>query len=327
MKKIFIVLLALTICLGLCACNSNVVSSEEVPITLPAVPEPVTIPPQPSGTARENTEPTGETYPWEAEFQEEGYKKFNIGLADQNGDTGTGICWAKSTPMKPARQLNMYYNGDVEDTYWGYPDSDFPSHQIFYGADGSYLEQHFLNNGYYEEGTGIAYWGTTVYTKEIKADGSYWEYQNNEAGITLYSIYTEASGYYVATYYYEDGSIQNKTFNDPVTGDYQFEERTESGTLRKFVLSNSITGELNEQEFYDNGKPKYIKSQNKDFTQMARYDESGYCTYFYQKDAAGELELISDETGKLVSCLRNGEPMDDPALLERNAATYNFRRN
>ena len=344
MKKLFVLLLALMLCAGLCACGGNIPTiaggGEEASVTLPTVtlptiPEPVTIPPQPTEeaevtteAAEESTDPTGETYPWEAEFDETGYQQFQGELSDVNGVmTGTCITWAQNVPWEPARILNVYNNGDIEDTYYGYPDSDVPSHQIIYRADGSYLEQHFLNDGYYNSEEDMFYWGTIVYIKSVQADGSYWEQISNDDGIMIYDIYAEASGYYLETYYFESGSIHKETFNDPATGEYRFEERMTNGLPRKRILSNSVTGDLQEQESYDNGSLKYIKSQNKDFLQELRYDESGFCTYFHQKDASGELELISDETGKLVSYIWNGEAIDDPALLEQSAAVYNFRRN
>jgi len=75
MKKTIAILLLLALCLWLCACGEEVV--------LPAKPAQVQQNENQSAASKseameENAEITGETYLWEAEFNEKDYVKFNV---------------------------------------------------------------------------------------------------------------------------------------------------------------------------------------------------------------------------------------------------------
>ena len=144
----------------------------------------------------ENADPAGEADPWDVEFQEEDYEQFRGQLTDVNGViTGEVITWSETSPFDPARSLNMHSSGDIDDIYYGYPDSAFPSHTYFYGSDGTFIEYHYLDNGYYGEDD-IAYWGTTVYYKIIHPDGSFIEWEGDEQGNSVHDIQVKADGYY-----------------------------------------------------------------------------------------------------------------------------------
>ena len=139
MKKSIAVLLACILCLGLCACsprdvlaNAGILEKEVEPVILPDVPEqiaPSTVPATDetySGT--ETADPTGETYPWEAEFDETGYD-----LLEERFNMGRTITWHKN--FMPYCQVTYYNSGEITDTY-SYP-SGLPSHSYGWETDGS----------------------------------------------------------------------------------------------------------------------------------------------------------------------------------------------
>lgn len=59
--------------------------------------------------------------------------------------------------------------------------------------------------------------------------------------------------------------------------------------------------------------------------QESRYDSEGFVTYVHMKNADYELELLSDENGKLIQAIENGQMIEDPAALEQYVTGYNFR--
>lgn len=317
MKKYVSMLIIFVLCLGLCACGGAVgggiggvgAVDSEISVTLPTIPQQIAVPTQPdteeaqnATEAEESTEPTGETYPWDVEFREEDYTQYQGEMRDASDTiTGTFITWSDTNIREPDRELIMDNSSDIQDIYCGYPNSSLPSHEYFYGADGTYKEFHYLDNGYYDEATNTAYMGTTVYYKVINPDGSYTEYEWDENGNSIHEVRAEADGYYSERLYYENGNMKKYICNDPATGAHR------------------------EEEYFENGKIKYNKYQSPERMEEVRYDEEDYCTYFYCKDSNYELELITDESGKLIKVVEYGTVYENDAIPAWVAGSYNFR--
>lgn len=279
MKRIVAAFVVIAMCL--CGCSTNdILATEE--IVFPEMPTQMsaanlpTIPRDNADLNEETTEavePAGETYPWDKKFPEADYT-----IHKEVFGGGRAFAWMKD--YEKGRQVIYYNNGDVEDTYY-YP-SGFMSHQYWWGADGSYTEFHWLDDGYtgtQEDGTKFTHLGTTVYCKNIAADGSWREFWRSADDVLVLEIYQYSDGRYQENRYYETG------------------ERSKS-------ISNDPTAEIYQEEWYD---------------------EEGFLIYCRVKSAEYELELISDESGKLVRAVENGQSIEDPAALAKFAGDYNFK--
>lgn len=301
MKKIIAYMLALVLCLGLCACGGD---SIEVP-TRPA--ESIVTPTRPQSAAtpedtateaaEETTETTEGRYPWEVEFREEDYVKFNF--TAPNGDKI--VTWREGSVMGMERR-NLYEwadTGIISDTYY-YP-SGYVSHSYTWNPDGSYYESHLLDNGYCDQATGTIYHGTLIYQKGVYPDGTVSEDFFDENGNPARMIAVSPDGIFSDTEYYENGNVKRYVYED-------------------------TAGNYSEQECYEDGMLKYFKTQSPEYTNEEHYDEEGYRTYFYSKDANWEWELVADETGALVKVTENGVAIEDPAIIAQYAQSYNFRR-
>lgn len=302
MKKLIVPLFVFVLCMSLCACGGG---AENI---LPTKPEQLAVPTRPvtgeiqSGedTAEEGTEaiePTGETYPWEAEFREEDYVKFEY--TAPNGDKG--ISWREGSIFGTERR-NIYKwaeSGDIEDCYY-YPSGN-TSHSYSWGTDGSYHEAYFLDNGYIDLENRITHRGTIIYEKNIYPDGTESEHFFDENGYPVRVISKSTDGTYSESCYFENGNMSKSIVNDPVKGEYL------------------------DQEYYENGNLKYSKYTTPEFTQEERCDEEGFRTYYYTKGTDWEQECIADETGKLVKVVENGVVKEDAASLAQYAKDYNFK--
>ena len=292
MKKIIAALLLLILCLGLCACGVG----GKTEVTLPTVPEQISTPTQFDAEdvlndTEESTESTGETYPWEAEFNEEDYGVFQF-----PGQISYRIGGLFG---REVRNIDTSMGDPILDTYY-YPSGN-PSHCYTYYADGTFLETHCLDNGYTDE-NGISYSGAMIYQKIINPDGSWNEMHFDEKGTIIGDITMGVNGVYREIFYYENRST------------------------RLIVESNASTNSRNEMAYYESGNLEYTMIQTSRSTQEEHYDEEGYCTYFYSKDAGWEIELISDESGALVKILENGKEITDPAIMAQYAEGYNFKQ-
>lgn len=294
MKRIIAMLSVLTLCLGLCACGGGG-ESIELPTKPAQVQQNENQPAaSESGAVEKNAEPTGETRPWEAEFNEKDYVKFNV-TAPQGEKITT---WKEGSMFGTERRyLCQYPNGDIMDEYY-YPSGN-ASHCYTWGADGSYSERHFLDDGYTDLEKMMTYTGTTIYQKNIYADGSEYEQICDDNGNVTFFSNKWADGSYSETHYFEDGTS-------------------------KSVYDNPVTGEHSEQEYFENGNMKQSKAWSPEYTMDERYDEEGYRTYFYSKNADWETECIADEAGKLIKVVENGTVYEDAATLVQYAANYNF---
>ena len=367
MKKYIALLILLTLSLGLCACGGG---TEDI--------EPPTIPQQslPNEAIQiatieqsaESQDSTGETYPWETEFNEEDYIKHE--LTAPNGDKIT--TWREGTISgREARRIYEWTDGTIEDSYY-YPSGN-KSHSYTWGADGSYSEFYFLDNGYYDADNRIVYNGTVIYEKTITADGTEIIMNCDENGAISFSSTKEADGTYSEYSYFPNGNPSKNIYDNPNTGEHSECEYHENGSTRKVIsdnpntgehfeceyyengntrrtfYSNTSTGEYSEYEYFENCKPskgishnpntgeyseyeyfengnfKYNKVQSQEYTIEERYDEEGFRTYYYSKDARHEIELIADETGKLIKFTQNGKVYENEDIPGHIAGVYNFR--
>jgi len=322
MKKSIVILIMCALCFGLCACGSSAESIE-----LPTKPQQMAAPSLPAedprnGTAEEHTEaqnPTGKTYPWEVEFNEEDYVKFEI-TAPQGDKI---ITWREGTILgREAREIYEWPDGTISDSYY-YPSGN-KSHSYTWSADGSYSESHYLDNGYTDLENMITYTGTTIYEKNIGADGSWSEFRCNENGIPMFSASMEADGAYREAYYFENGNMSKSFYDNPNTGEHREEAYFENGNIKHSAYKDANKS-YSEQEYFDNGSLKYSKNQSPENTMEEQHDEEGFLTYFYSKDANYEIELIADETGKLIRFIENGTVYENDAIPDWVAGSYNFR--
>lgn len=302
MRKIIAYILVLTLCLGLCACGGD--SSIEVPtrpaesVITPTRPESVAAPENSAADAAEEaTESDEGKYPWEVEFREEDYVKFNF--TAPNGDKI--VTWREGSVMGMERRCLYEWaeDGTISDSYY-YPSGN-KSHEYTWYPDGSYVEFGLLDDGYTDLGTSTTYNGTVVYQKNIYPDGTVSEQSFYENGNPARMISISPDGIFSDTECYENGNVKRSVYED-------------------------TAGNYSEQECYENGAIKYVKNQSPEQTNEEQYDEEGYRTYYYTKSAEYEMECISDETGKLVKVIENGEVKEDAATIARCAADYNFRQ-
>lgn len=322
MKKIIILLLLLSLCVGLCACGA------EEP-ALPAAPQ--SAPDKETPTVSENTEattsgdtpeaaePTEETNIWTAEFREEDYSSFNV--TAPNGEKIT--TWREGGLFGlEVRAVTEYPSGTIEDCYY-YP-SGHPYKIITTLPDGEVSEKWMLDSGYVDPETGISYSGTMIYFKQTMADG--WEYETfwDENGVIIRETSKSNDGVYRTTDY-ENGITAKETSSNPNTGEYQEAEYFENRKQKASVYDNASTGVHQEEAYFENGNLKFLKIIDSMGTQEEHYDEDGFCTYCYVKTSNYEIELIADENGKLAKAVENGNVTEDPVALSQYAQEYKFR--
>ena len=342
MKKIISILLVLVLHLSLYACGTDVQQAGGAAVQSKPVIGGHTQKPA-SGEVVESTESTGETYPWEVEFNEKAYVKSTV-----TAPGGIKITTWQETGMSGIERRIRYEHPDgfIKDDYF-YP-SGGVSHFYQWDADGLYMEMHFLDNGHMDPVTKIMGAGTNIYQKTISVDGSETErfFDENE-NPTFYSA-KSADGFYLEeqyfedgtcktvrkdpatgerteTEYYENGDVKKNVSNNEQTGTYSEYECYENGNMKKSVYKDPATGYSEEQEYYENGKMKRIKTQTAEMLSEERYDEEGFHTYFYVKNADYEVELTADETGKLIKAIENGEVKEDETTLAQYANNFNFR--
>lgn len=313
MKKIIVMLAVLVLCLCACGGGKDTELPTEPQSALQNQPDTVETPSTDAGQVAENTEPTEETTPWEAEFHEEDYDVFQF-PGQTSYRLGGLFGWE-------ARVVREESDGTIEDTYY-YPNY-YPCKIIEQKPDGAVWESWLLDNGY-EEG-GIRYSGTMIYQKQVTPDGTTYETFFDEAGKETRATCANPDGSYRETDY-ENGAVVRDIFDDPSTGEYSEAEFYENGTVRKSVGSNSQTGMYYEQECYEDGSLKLMINQSPEYTVEERYDEEGFHTYFYSKNADYVIELTADETGALVKVVENGEVKEDAETLAQYAQSYNFRQ-
>ena len=216
MKRISVILIALALCLCLCACNRSTESIEIPTKPTQAVSAENQSPAQVQSTEPQDSSDSAESKnPWEVDFQEDDYEKFNF--TAPNGDKI--VTWREDSLFGQERRCLYEWaeNGNIEDAYY-YPSGN-TSHSYTWYADGSYQEQHFLDNGYTDIEAGITYTGTVVYFKHIGADGSETEQHTDENGVLLSLTNKAADGTYSESQYFENGNPKTNIYRNPRTGE------------------------------------------------------------------------------------------------------------
>lgn len=300
MKKIIAMFLVLVLCLCGCSAEEMFAKEElvlpEIPTQMPAL----NLPTMPDDSGNQGAEGTQETvssektYPWEKKFNDAGYVMYK-----ETFSGGTAYTWLRGN--EKGRQLTYYNNGSIEDTYY-YP-SGFMSHGYHWHAEGFYTEFGHLDNGYIEtaeDGSRITHLGTPVFSKLINEDGSWEEMRYNSEGFLELMIRQLSDGCYQESHYNSEGFCVH-------------------------AILQGADGSYTETLRYDNGQLQYQKYQTSDQEQEDRYDEEGFMTYHHTRSTDYELELIADESGKLVKAIENGQTIEDPSALAQYVTGYNFR--
>lgn len=197
-------------------------------------------------------------------------------------------------------------DGTVFEMYF-YPSGNTSKDIIRY-PDGSYQETRYLDDGSINEQTGEMFPGTVSYEKFISADGEVQEHTYGEGGEQA-----------PETVYEEDGSQRTTT----VLPDGTVIEAHISADL--YIISQRVTapdGVVSYKEFYKDGSVKIQIEETGKYKMEEHFDEEGYHTYYHQSGAVGDVEIITDETGKVVKVLVDGKEKSD---IDTWVKDFNFR--
>ena len=131
------------------------------------------------------------------------------------------------------------------------------------------------------------------------------EWSDPNTGVVARQLnHSPETGHICDNYYYPSGSMSH-VYEYDADGSYSECRRLDGGEY-------AVYGQLIYQRTIDaNG----IISEY-------HYNEEGYRTYLYVEDA---LELIGDESGKLIKATHSGIIIEDPAELAAYAQTWGFR--
>lgn len=203
---------------------------------------------------------------------------------------------------------------DGSETERFFDENENPTFYSAKSADGFYLEEQYFEDG------------TCKTVREDPATGERTETEYYENGDVKKNVSNnEQTGTYSEYECYENGNMKKCVYKDPATGYSEEQEYYENGNMKKSVCKDPVTESSTEQEYYENGKMKRIKTQTAEILLEERYDEEGFRTYFYDKNADYEVELTADETGKLIKAIENGEVKEDETTLAQYAISFNFR--
>lgn len=203
--------------------------------------------------------------------------------------------------------------------------------------------------------------GTTKYLHRLTSDGLEVEEKVGEKGYTTYLRYKQGQNEeeYIAD---EDGKllqyVRNGATYDPAGYQQAFdsmktkpaattedsnEEKLEDGTVLttttyddgkvvevrtnskgKVISQNTIqaNGDRSYREYYNNGKRKVEIDTCAENTVEFRYDEDGYCVYYHQYAWYVDIEITTDETGKVAKIMSDGKELTEPEEWMRS---LNFR--
>ena len=218
-----------------------------------------------------------------------------------------------------------------------YPSGNFKI-MITRNPDGSYTEEHFLDDGVVdlEQGTitaGTVYYRKTVSAdgtqreeyiepeeKKLEADGTYWVEDKMDNGSSYRARYSQENiiiesiwenpelGIREETQYNEQGIPVFSVQEDSDGGRRIEREYYPSGEIWKMTTTYADSNEQSYMEYYESGSIQYEYSllPNGD-TQEAKYNEQGYYTYMGVFSSQGDWEYFADENGKLLKFVENGK--------------------
>ncbi len=176
--------------------------------------------------------------------------------------------------------------------------------QVVYYNDGRIEDTYYYPSGAWSH---CCSWGS---------DGSYSEVRWLDNGeVNIMPDGTKVSGMGTLCY--------SKTIR--TDGSYEEMHYYPNGNLSKQITEDPSAEAYCELEFYENGMQNYAKYQTPSEEREERYDEEGFMTYLHTKQADYELEILTDDSGKVVKVIENGQTLEDPAALDQFAVGYNFR--
>ena len=279
----------------------------------------------------------GETFPPEEEIE-------NLVVVESTVDGGKNTFYYLGSEGGPMIRLHSEgADGYSVDIYY-YVSGNIQK-DIGTLSNGEWHETHYMDDGYIKDG--VSHPGTVCYSKLLQASGEESELFCDENGVKQFGWVRSVDGSY-SEYYWANGkftrtvhenadgssseSIYDENGKETVTIDTNKNgERTElhwypNGGIQKTVCTNAAGTDRSEQEYYENGAIKRELIQNEEWTSEQCFDEEGYCTYYRYMTGEMTEECISDETGKLVKYIFNGEIKEDPETLAEIAARYHFRQ-
>ena len=190
-----------------------------------------------------------------------------------------------------------------------YPDGSL-SKSIVHYPDGGYAEWHFADNGYYDEELQVYYAGTQIYSIEVAADGtvlfeSSVEYEEDGS---YWQTFDQDDGSVFKTLYSPEGTLLKEIIEDPANDWYCENIYYPSGQIQKYTSESRSTGDLHMTEYYENGINQRVTYTGSDGTSYEdRYTEEGLLIYSYIQTLEVTYEYIADETGELVTFIKDGQ--------------------
>ena len=228
-------------------------------------------------------------------------------------------------------------DGSINEFYC-YPDGT-PHKDIFQNADGSFLEQHYANDGWVDQQTMTFYPGTVVYIYSTDAQGNLthklelaedlsgeeWElFSHGQIQETRYNAgkipefclaYHPEEGWWTEYRYYEDGTLRQSVGEDPATGIRDEWEYYPSGSQKSISVDYMESDAYIYTEYYENGRRSHYICVEEDGTKTeTKYNQAGYYTYLYSKNARDETEHFADENGNLLKYVENGTVYEGDAI-------------
>ena len=210
-------------------------------------------------------------------------------------------------------EIVSYASGNTEKYIWLKP-------------DGYYHEYHYADNATIVDGR--YYDGTTLYTKEGRPDGSYWEQYNYENGCAEIYIALSSNGRYEEWHYADDGYAEGDAYHfghqtyayidDPETGEFReayfdvvtgekisdsyrnpdgwYGEYTtyENGNTATDIYGNTETGVYGETIYYENGNVKSFVREDPTTGEYSenRFDENGELLYLESAHGDGSYNMV-----------------------------------
>ena len=121
-------------------------------------------------------------------------------------------------------------------------------------------------------------------------------------GTLVYTKYINVDGSWEEVQINFEGIAEHR-FCQLADGSYKEYWYYENGNFRKFITGDPAAGTYQEET----------------------YDEEEFLTYVHTKNTDYEIEMFTDENGKLVKVIENEQTIEDSAALAQYVTSYNFR--